>query len=125
MNNKADIDIEIQTRFLPHESNPADDRYVFAYTITITNQGEVPVKLLSRYWHISDANEKTQEIHGEGVVGQQPHLQPGQSFQYTSGAVIETAVGTMQGNYQLITDDGDLFNADIPAFTLADPAILH
>lgn len=119
------IHIDVKTHYLKQESDPEDGRYVFAYTITITNEGDDPVKLLSRYWHICDANEKIQEVHGEGVVGQQPRLTHGQSFQYTSGAMLETAIGTMEGHYQFISDDGDIFTTEIPAFTLADPAVLH
>lgn len=123
--NDFPIHIDVKTHYLQQESDPESGRYVFAYTITITNDGDQPVMLLSRYWHICDANEKVQEVHGEGVVGQQPRLTPGESFQYTSGAVLETAIGTMEGHYQFITDDGDIFTTDIPAFTLADPSVLH
>jgi ApaG protein len=120
-----DIEIEVQTSFLKQESQPLESRFVFSYTITITNNSSEPIKLLTRYWHICDANEKVQEVHGEGVVGQQPRLVEGQSFQYTSGAVLETPAGTMEGNYEFITDSGDIFQAPIPAFTLADPVTLH
>ncbi len=120
-----DIEIEVQTCFLEKESAPQEARFVFTYTITITNHSAKAVKLLSRYWHICDANDKAQEVHGEGVIGQQPRLTGGESFQYTSGAILETSAGTMEGNYEFITDDGDIFKAPIPAFTLADPAILH
>jgi ApaG protein len=120
-----DIDIEVKTHFLKQESQPLEARFVFSYTITITNKSNEAIKLLTRYWHICDANEKVQEVHGEGVVGLQPHLMKGQSFQYTSGAVLETAAGTMEGNYEFITDSGDVFQAPIPAFTLADPSTLH
>lgn len=119
------IEILVKARFMRQESDPDASRYVFAYTIKITNHSDEPVKLLSRYWHICDANEKVQEVHGEGVVGQQPRLVSGQSFEYTSGAVLETAFGTMQGNYQFISESGDVFDAAIPAFMLADRAILH
>lgn len=119
------IEIAVHTQFIKQESQPEAGRYVFAYTIKITNHNPQPVKLLSRYWHICDANEKVQEVHGEGVVGHQPRLVTGQSFEYTSGAIIETAFGTMEGNYQFITDSGDVFAADIPLFMLADRATLH
>lgn len=119
------IDIEVQTQFLEKESLPEKQRFVFAYTITITNESEGAVKLLTRYWNIADANGKIQEVHGEGVVGQQPHLEPGKAFQYTSGAILETAAGTMEGHYEFISDDGEIFTAPIPTFTLADPISLH
>lgn len=125
MHSKADIEIEVKTQFLPDESQPEELRYVFSYTITITNNGDEAIRLLTRHWQICDANEKVQEVHGEGVVGQQPRLSSGQSFQYTSGAILETPCGTMEGDYEFITDSGDLFKAPIPAFTLADPSMLH
>lgn len=125
LNNPPDIEIHIQTEYVKKESIPQEARFVFSYTITITNHGGKPVKLLNRYWHICDANDKTQDVHGKGVIGQQPRLVVGQSFQYTSGAILETPAGTMEGNYEFVTDDGDVFMAPIPAFTLADPAILH
>lgn len=120
-----DIEIAVHAQFLRQESQPEAGRYVFAYTIRITNHSLEPVKLISRHWHICDANEKIQEVHGEGVVGQQPRLTYGKSFEYTSGAVIETAFGTMEGSYQFITDSGSLFDAEVPLFMLADRAILH
>lgn len=122
---QPEIEIEVQTHFLRNESIPHEKRFVFSYTITITNNGVQPIKLLSRYWHICDANDKKQEVRGEGVIGQQPRIISGESFQYTSGAVLETPVGTMEGNYEFITDDGNIFDAPIPTFTLADPATLH
>ncbi len=125
MSAPPNIEIEVETCFLENESQPQDARYIFSYTITITNHSEEAIKLLTRHWNICDANEKVQEVHGEGVVGQQPHLSSGQSFQYSSGAILETAVGTMQGDYDFITDSGDIFNAPIPEFMLADPATLH
>lgn len=119
------VDIKVRTQYLKGESQPDQQRYVFAYTITITNKGPDPVKLLNRYWRITDANNKIQEVRGEGVVGQQPHLKMGESFQYTSGAMIGTKFGTMEGNYEMITDDGDTFEAPIPTFLLAQPNALH
>lgn len=119
------IEIQVQTQFMRQESDPAANRFVFAYTITITNHSDEPVKLMSRYWHICDANEKVQEVHGEGVIGQKPRLITGQSFEYTSGAVLETAFGTMQGHYQFISDSGNIFDTEIPTFLLADRANLH
>jgi ApaG protein len=98
---------------------------VFAYTITITNVGMVSAKLLNRHWLITDSNGKIQEVRGEGVIGEQPHLKPGESFRYTSGAMLETPVGTMQGQYTMISDEGVNFNAPIPKFTLSIPRTLH
>jgi len=120
-----EIQIAVQTRFLDEQSAPDDNRYVFAYTINIANAGSVAARLLSRHWIITDANGKIQEVRGDGVVGEQPHLQPGQAFQYTSGAVLETAVGTMRGTYQMVADDGRRFDAPIPPFVLAIPRTLH
>ncbi|MBB5016502.1 Co2+/Mg2+ efflux protein ApaG [Rehaibacterium terrae] len=119
------IDIAVATRFLDEQSQPADDRYVFAYTITIRNRGKLPARLLGRHWIITDANGKVQEVRGEGVVGEQPWLRPGDDFQYTSGAVLETAVGTMRGSYEMLADDGTRFEAPIPPFTLSVPRTLH
>ena len=119
------VDIEVATRFLDEQSAPEQDRYVFAYTIHIHNRGCVPAQLLSRRWRITDANGKVQEVRGEGVIGQQPHLDPGEDFEYTSGAVLETQQGTMQGNYAMVADDGTRFEAPIPAFTLSVPRTLH
>lgn len=119
------LDIRVQTRFLDDQSQPAENRYVFAYTITIQNTGNVPARLISRFWRITDANGKVEEVTGEGVVGEQPWMRPGDSFEYTSGAVLETAVGTMCGTYQLLADDGTRFEAPIPQFTLSVPRTLH
>jgi len=119
------IDISVKTAYVAAQSAPENNRYVFAYTITITNSGSVPAKLLTRHWVITDANEKTQEVRGEGVVGEQPYLIPGMSFEYTSGTILETPVGVMRGSYQMVTDDGTRFDAEIPAFTLSVPRTLH
>ena len=119
------IDIEVSTRYLDDESEPEKGRYVFAYTIHIRNSGLMAARLLSRRWLISDANGKVQQVEGDGVVGEQPWLRPGDGFEYTSGAVLETSVGTMQGSYTMVTDDGTRFDAPIPAFTLAVPRTLH
>lgn len=121
----ANIDVDVITNYIPEQSSPRDDRFVFSYTITIRNSGNRAAKLLTRHWIISDANGKVQEVHGEGVVGEQPYLKPGESFEYTSGTIIETPVGSMQGSYQMVTDDGDTFNAIIPVFTLSQPNALH
>lgn len=119
------IQVVVATRFLEDQSIPEDDRYVFAYTIRIENAGEVPARLISRHWVITDANGKVQEVHGEGVVGEQPWLRPGESFEYTSGAVLETPLGTMQGSYQMLADDGTRFDAEVSPFTLSIPRTLH
>lgn len=122
---KYRIDISVKTAFLAEQSAPETDRYVFAYTITIANAGTVPARLLTRHWIITDANNKVREVRGEGVVGEQPYLAPGMSFEYTSGAIIETPVGTMRGSYQMVADDGAAFDAEIPEFTLSVPRTLH
>ena len=119
------ISIDVETTYLDDQSEPREQRYVFAYTITIRNEGEVPAKLLTRHWIITDANGNVKEMRGEGVVGEQPYLKPGQGFRYSSGAVLETPVGTMQGSYQMIADDGAQFDAPIAAFRLAMPGMLH
>ena len=123
--NEHSVDIEVATRYLDEQSEPGQDRYVFAYTIHIRNAGSVGARLLARRWLITDANGKVQEVQGEGVVGEQPWLQPGEGFEYTSGAVLETAVGTMQGSYAMLADDGTAFDAPIPQFTLTVPRTLH
>ncbi len=119
------ITVDVDTRYLEDQSDPDEQRFVFAYTITIRNRGEIPARLLTRHWVITDANGKVQEVRGEGVVGEQPHLKPGQGFRYTSGAVLETPVGAMQGSYQMLADDGVRFEAAIPPFTLAIPGTIH
>jgi ApaG protein len=124
-NDKHQIQIDVRTVYLPGQSDPEEDRYVFAYTVTITNSGSVPARLMTRHWIITDANERTREVHGDGVVGEQPYLLPGTSFQYTSGTILETPVGTMRGSYQMIADDGAEFDAEIPSFTLSIPRTLH
>jgi ApaG protein len=119
------FEIEITTRFLDEQSRPGEDRYVFAYTIGIRNTGKIAARLLDRHWIITDANGRVEEVRGDGVVGEQPWLRPGERFEYTSGAVLETSVGTMQGSYGMLADDGTRFEAPIPAFTLAVPRTLH
>ena len=119
------FDIDVDTRYLDEQSEPEQDRYVFAYTIHIRNRGSVPARLLGRHWVITDANGNVREVTGEGVVGEQPWLQPGEDFSYTSGAVLETQLGTMQGSYDMIADDGTRFDAPIPLFTLSVPRTLH
>jgi ApaG protein len=122
---KTSIEISVETLYLPEQSEPAGDRYVFAYTITIRNTGTVSARLMNRHWVITDANGKVQEVHGEGVVGEQPHIGPGQQHRYSSGAVIETPVGTMEGSYGMQTEDGASFRAQVPLFRLAVPGIVH
>jgi len=119
------IDVDVETHYIPEQSIPEENRFVFAYTITMRNSGTVAAKLLTRHWIITDANSKVQEVRGDGVVGEQPHLQPGEGFQYTSGAMLETPVGSMRGSYQMIGDDGIGFDAAIPVFTLALPHQLN
>ena len=119
------ITIEVETNYLDEQSEPREQRFVFAYTITIRNEGDIAAKLLTRHWIITDANGRVQEVRGDGVVGEQPYLKPGQGFRYSSGAVLETPVGTMQGSYQMLADDGAQFEAPIPAFRLAIPGMLH
>lgn len=125
--NKTDYNIQVaaQAFYLEEQSDPAHDRYVFAYTITIQNHGTIPAKLLTRHWIITDSNGKIEEVRGEGVVGEQPYLRPGEGFQYTSGAILETSVGSMKGSYQMLADDGITFDAPIPAFVLSIPRTLH
>ena len=122
---KYNIDVKVETQYLTDQSAPASDRYVFSYTITITNNGTMAAKLLSRHWYITNANGNCQEVTGEGVVGETPHLLPDQSFRYTSGTYMETPLGSMHGTYQMLADDGTEFDALIPAFTLARPGILN
>lgn len=121
----SDISIKVSTAYVDDQSQPDSSRYVFAYTITIRNEGEVAAKLKSRHWIITDANGKVQEVNGDGVVGEQPHLKPGEQFRYSSGAVLETPVGAMQGLYRMEADNGDRFDAPIPPFTLAVPGMLN
>ena len=119
------IEVLVETDYIQEQSLPEKNRYVFAYTVTITNIGSMSAKLLRRHWIITDANNKIQEVHGDGVIGEQPHLKPGQSFQYTSGALLETPVGCMQGTYDMIADDELEFDAAIPVFSLSTPHTLH
>ncbi len=119
------IRVSVDTSYLEEQSNPKDHRYVFSYTITIRNEGSAPARLLARHWIITDSNGKVQEVRGEGVVGEKPHLKPGQGFRYSSGAVLETPVGVMHGEYLMVTDDGEEFDAPVAAFRLAMPGLLH
>lgn len=122
---KYQITIATATAYIPDQSDEESDRYIFAYTITITNTGEVPAQLISRRWLITDANQQTQEVQGIGVVGEQPKLKPGESFEYTSGTALATPVGTMSGSYQMVAEDGHAFDAEIPEFVLSMPRVLH
>ena len=125
MSEKNKIIVEAWPQYIESQSSPDNNRYVFAYTITITNVGITPAKLLSRHWLITDSNGKIQEVRGEGVIGEQPHLKPGESFRYTSGAMIETPVGVMQGKYIMLSDSGENFKAPVSKFTLSIPRTLH
>lgn len=119
------IGIDVRSQFIEEQSAPEDDRYAFAYTISITNNSTETVRLLSRYWLITDGNDQQQEVHGEGVVGEQPYIPSGETFQYTSGTLLPTEVGTMEGSYQLINESGEFFDAEIPIFSLCHPKALH
>ncbi len=122
---KYEIDIIVRTTYLPEQSDETLDRYVFAYTITIANTGMVAAQLISRHWIIEDGGDDAQEVRGLGVVGEQPLLKPGDSFEYTSGTAISSPVGSMKGSYQMIAEDGLRFDASIPEFTLSVPRTLH
>ncbi len=119
------IRVDVETNYLEEQSDPKERRFVFSYTITLRNEGQLPAKLLTRHWIITDANGKVQEVRGDGVVGEQPYLKPGQGFRYSSGTMIETPVGAMQGSYQMVADDGERFDAPILPFRLAMPGILQ
>lgn len=123
--NRHDIRIAVKTDYLSGQSDPDQSRFVFAYTITIQNHGDVGSRLLARHWVITDSNGHVQEVSGDGVVGEQPFLKPGQGFRYSSGAILETPAGFMQGSYRMIDMDGEEFDASIPPFTLAIPGALH
>ncbi len=122
---QCDIHINVTTSYVDDQPEPDSDRYVFAYTITILNNGCIAAQLISRHWIITDANGKVQEVNGDGVVGEQPYLNPGEKFCYSSGAVLETPVGAMQGLYRMQSDSGVDFDALIKPFTLAVPGLLH
>ncbi|MBY0267263.1 MAG: Co2+/Mg2+ efflux protein ApaG [Burkholderiales bacterium] len=119
------ITITPQARYIAEQSDAGAGRYAFAYTITITNTGSVAAQLISRHWIITDGNNMEQEVRGQGVVGAQPKLKPGESFEYTSGSVLATPVGTMRGSYQMVAEDGTRFDAEIPEFALSAPRVLH
>ena len=122
---KYQIAVTTEPQFIAEQSDPAVERYVFAYTITIENVGTVPAQLISRHWIITDGNSRVQEVRGLGVVGQQPLLNPGETFEYTIGCQLDTPVGTMRGTFQMTADDGTQFEAVIAEFTLSIPRVLH
>ena len=124
-NKRYQIAVQPRVTFLEDQSDPGKSHFVFAYTITVTNTGSVAAQLVSRHWIITDGENRVQEVKGAGVIGQQPVLKPGESFEYTSGASIPTAVGTMRGSYQMMAEDGTAFDAPIPPFTLSVPRTLH
>lgn len=119
------IDITVTPTYLEAQSSPDTDHYVFAYTVNIVNRGEQAAQLLTRHWIITDSNGKTEEVRGTGVVGEFPYLKPGESYEYTSGTVIGTPLGSMRGSYQMCDDDGNTFDATIPVFTLSAGVVLH
>lgn len=119
------VAVSVRTNYLEEQSSPEQGRYVFSYTVTLHNQGSSPAKLLTRHWIITDGDGKKQEVRGSGVVGEHPHLNPGDQFEYTSGTLLATPVGAMHGSYEMIADDGTHFDAEIPSFTLAVPRTLH
>ncbi|MFA7555301.1 MAG: Co2+/Mg2+ efflux protein ApaG [Spongiibacteraceae bacterium] len=125
MSSDSPISVNVVTQFIAAQSAPKNHRFAFAYTITISNHGEESAQLISRHWLITDANGKVQEVRGDGVVGEQPHIAPGESYHYTSGALLETPVGTMEGSYQMVSASGEKFDAPIPCFSLIRPGSLH
>ncbi len=125
MNKDKTINISVNSEYVADQSRPGDKHFVFAYTVTVRNHGDTAAQLLSRHWIITDSNGRTEEVRGAGVVGEQPWVQPGDGFQYSSGTVLETAVGTMHGSYQMQSASGDRFDASIPEFVLSIPRTLH
>ena len=125
MQTDQEITIHVETSYIEAQSAPDEDQYAFSYTITIHNTGTEAAKLLNRHWVITDANGKIEEVRGEGVVGEQPYLKPGEAFRYTSGAMLDTPVGSMEGEYEMVSDNGRHFLAPIPPFSLAVPNKLH
>ncbi len=119
------IDIEVLPVFIAEQSDPTTNHYVFSYTVTIKNTGSTPAKLLTRHWVITDGDGVVQEVKGDGVIGEQPHLHPGEGFEYTSGTFMNTPFGTMHGSYQMLADSGEKFDAEIPTFQLTVPNALH
>jgi ApaG protein len=125
MNDTPRVCVQVQSVYIASQSVPTEERYVFAYTITIRNLGRIPVQLLGRYWLITNGNGREIEVQGKGVIGEQPHIEPGGEFQYTSGAVLETPMGTMQGHYYMIDSAGEELRVDIPVFRLAIASHIH
>lgn len=125
MARQHDIRVDVRTSYVPEQSDATEPRYVFSYTITITNAGSAPAQLISRHWVITDANADIQEVRGMGVIGEQPHLAPGERFEYTSGTSLATTTGVMRGSYQMLADDGTRFEAEVPEFVLVAPHALH
>lgn len=125
MNETRLIHISVIPQYLQEQSIPEDNQFVFAYTVHMENRGDIAARLLTRHWIITDSEGKTEEVRGPGVVGEHPHLKPGESFQYTSGAILQTPVGSMMGSYQMRDEDGELFDAVIPAFTLSAEVVFH
>ncbi len=119
------VNVVAQATYIDEQSNVAEGRFVFTYTVTIHNEGTLPAQLLHRYWKITDGEGAVREVHGDGVVGEQPTIVPGDAFTYTSGAVLETAVGTMEGHFDMLAADGESFQASIPLFSLSKPSALH
>ncbi|ROR05197.1 Co2+/Mg2+ efflux protein ApaG [Erwinia sp. JUb26] len=125
MNDTPRVCVQVQSVYIESQSAPDEDRYVYAYTITIRNLGRSSVQLLGRYWLITNGNGRETEVRGEGVIGEQPHIEPGGEYQYTSGAVLETPMGTMQGHYQMVDSEGEKLRVDIPVFRLAIASHIH
>ena len=125
MSEKQNIQVTVIPQYLEDQSAPESNQYVFAYTVSMENCGEIAAQLLTRHWIITDSDGKTEEVKGPGVVGEHPHLKPGDSYQYTSGAIIETPLGSMMGSYQMRDENGEIFNATIPAFTLSAEIVFH
>ncbi len=122
---RGNIKITVNTSYLHQESDPDNNKFYFLYTVSISNQGSEGAKLLSRHWVIEDANGKIQNVKGEGVVGDQPYINPGDEYQYTSGTLLETSFGTMKGSYQMVSDSDSFFDAEIPEFVLSIPRVIH
>lgn len=122
---KYEFTVTVLPRFLPEQSDPDNDKYLFAYTIRIVNSGQTAAQLISRHWVITDANQHVEEVRGPGVVGEQPRLAPGEAFEYTSGCPLATSFGSMRGSYQCVAEDGTSFEVPIPEFLLSVPRTLH